>query len=101
MCGAFLSRNEANLRHGLRRYQTKGTLPAELRVYVPADITFRYVVGLLKSVPQLEQLIVKETRDSLELSSGAIIEVIRANIFFTLREARCDLGRVSAIPRQA
>ena len=29
-CGAFLPGNEANLRHGLRRYQTDGTLPIEL-----------------------------------------------------------------------
>ena len=29
-CGCFLPGNEANLRHGLRRYQSNGTLPAEL-----------------------------------------------------------------------
>ena len=31
ICGAFLEKNEANLRHGLRRYQTKGTLPVDLK----------------------------------------------------------------------
>ena len=33
-CGAFLPRNEANLRHGLRRYQTNGTLPADVAAHI-------------------------------------------------------------------
>ena len=30
-CGAFVPSNEANLRHGLRRYQTTGVLPPDLK----------------------------------------------------------------------
>jgi hypothetical protein len=37
-CGAFIPGNEANLRHGLRRYQASGVLPADLKVDVD---TFR------------------------------------------------------------
>lgn len=33
-CGCFLPSNEANLRHGLRRYQTTKRLPAELEQFV-------------------------------------------------------------------
>lgn len=43
-------------------------------------ITFRYIVGLFRSTPELEQLIVRETADSLELSNGIIVEVITASI---------------------
>ena len=43
-------------------------------------ITFRYIVGLFKSVPALAALIVAETRDSLELSNGVVIEVLTASI---------------------
>lgn len=46
-----------------------------------AGVTFRYVLGLLRSVPALAALIVNETtRDSLELSNGVIIEVIAASV---------------------
>ena len=34
MCGVFLPGNEANLRHGLRRYQDRGELSAELSAYI-------------------------------------------------------------------
>lgn len=37
-CGSFLPSNEASLRHGLRRYQTTGVLPADLKESVD---TFR------------------------------------------------------------
>jgi hypothetical protein len=37
-CGVFLPSNEANLKHGLRRYQREGKLPAELQEYIE---TFR------------------------------------------------------------
>ena len=43
-------------------------------------ITFRYVLGLLRSVPALEALIVNVTRDSIELSNGVVIEVLTASI---------------------
>jgi hypothetical protein len=37
-CGAFISGNEANLRHGLRRFETRRVLPPDLKVDVE---TFR------------------------------------------------------------
>ena len=33
-CGSFLAGNSANLRHGLRRYETRGILPADLKVTI-------------------------------------------------------------------
>lgn len=55
-----------------------------LGVFAPdrrqAAITFRYVLGLLRSVPALDRLIVNETRDSVELSNGVVIEVITATL---------------------
>lgn len=44
-----------------------------------AGITFRYVVGLLRSVPSLSALIVSETRESIELVNGLVVEVITAS----------------------
>jgi hypothetical protein len=44
-----------------------------------SGLTFRYVRGLLHSVPALRALIVRETTDSIELSTGVVIEVITAN----------------------
>jgi hypothetical protein len=44
-----------------------------------AGITFRYVRGLLASVPALERLVQRETRESIELSNGVVVEVITAN----------------------
>jgi hypothetical protein len=44
-----------------------------------ARITFRYIVGLLKSVPALAALIVREGREFLELSNGVIVEVLTAS----------------------
>jgi hypothetical protein len=43
-----------------------------------AAVTFRYVRGLLQSVPELAALVVNETRDSVALSSGVVVEVITA-----------------------
>jgi hypothetical protein len=37
-CGAFIAGNEANLRHGLRRFETRRVLPPDLKVDVE---TFR------------------------------------------------------------
>jgi hypothetical protein len=45
-----------------------------------ASITFRYIVGLLRSVPAMAALIVNEAKDSVELSNGLIVEVITASI---------------------
>ena len=33
-CGSFLRGNEANLRHGLRRYEVKGVLPDDLKTTI-------------------------------------------------------------------
>ena len=44
-----------------------------------AGITFKYISGLLHSVPALERLIVTETRDSIELTTGVVAEVITAS----------------------
>jgi hypothetical protein len=44
-----------------------------------SSLTFRYVSGLLHSVPALKALIVRQTSESLELSTGVVIEVITAN----------------------
>ncbi|MEO7189493.1 MAG: hypothetical protein ABI051_00405 [Vicinamibacterales bacterium] len=39
-----------------------------------STIAFRYVLGLIKSVPSFTQMIVRETTDTIELSNGVIIE---------------------------
>jgi hypothetical protein len=44
-----------------------------------ARLTFKYIVGLLRSVPSLAALIVNETRESIELSNGVVIEVLTAS----------------------
>jgi hypothetical protein len=43
-----------------------------------ARLTKDYIVGLLRSVPALAALIVGETSESVELSTGVVIEVITA-----------------------
>jgi hypothetical protein len=45
-----------------------------------AAITFRYVLGLLRAVPELAALIVAEIRERVELANGVIIEVITASL---------------------
>jgi hypothetical protein len=45
-----------------------------------ASVTFRYIAGLLRSVPALAALIVAESKDSIELTNGIIIEVITASV---------------------
>ena len=45
-----------------------------------AALTFRYITGLLKSVPALAALIVAERVDSVELSNGVTVEVITASV---------------------
>lgn len=45
-----------------------------------AAITFRYIVGLLRSVPELEGMIGKENQDSVDLVNAITIEVITASI---------------------
>ncbi len=45
-----------------------------------ARITFRYVVGLLRSVPELAALIERETASSVDLSNGVTVEVITASV---------------------
>ena len=41
-------------------------------------VTFRYIVGLLRSVPELAALVERSLDESLDLSSGVTIEVITA-----------------------
>ena len=45
-----------------------------------AAVTFRYITGLLRSVPALAALIVSASKDSVELSNGIVIEVITASV---------------------
>jgi hypothetical protein len=45
-----------------------------------AAITFRYILGLLRSVPSLARLIVNDTRESVWLSNGVVIEVITSTL---------------------
>jgi hypothetical protein len=45
-----------------------------------AAVTFRYIVGLMKSRPELEALIVAERADSIELVNGVIVEVVTASM---------------------
>lgn len=45
-----------------------------------AGITFRYIVGLLKSVPALAALIENEARDSIDLVNGVTVEVMTASV---------------------
>jgi hypothetical protein len=44
-----------------------------------AGVTFEYVRGLLKSVHELEEMIVSETANSVELLTGCVLEVITAS----------------------
>ena len=44
-----------------------------------ARVTFAYVLGLLREVPVLSGMIVRELRESIELSNGVTIEVITAS----------------------
>jgi len=44
-----------------------------------AGLTLRYVIGMMHSVPALSALIVTESRESLELANGVVIEVITAS----------------------
>jgi hypothetical protein len=69
---------------GTRKYKR---VPGEfifIGIFAPdrkqAGVTFRYILGLLRSVPALAALIVSETKDSIELSNGVVIEVITASI---------------------
>ena len=41
-------------------------------------VTFRYVVGLLRSVPELAVLIERESQESVDLKNGVTVEVITA-----------------------
>ena len=43
-----------------------------------AALTFRYIEGLIDSVPALAALVISRTRESIELSTGVVIEVITA-----------------------
>lgn len=65
-----------------REYQRAPGESIYIGVFAPdrkqAGITFRYVLGLLHSVPALAALIARETRESIELSNGVVLKVITA-----------------------
>lgn len=44
-----------------------------------AAVTFRYIKGLIKAVPQLERMVTRDAHDSLDLDNGVTIEVITAS----------------------
>lgn len=78
-CGCFLPSNEANLKHGLRRYQATGVLPVEIAAHVA------------------------RFRDQLISDQGgeAELSAIRAGLVdkLTQLEARCCLLEVEVIRR--
>lgn len=59
-----------------------------------ARSVFRYIVGLLHSNPMLERLIVREDKESIELSNRTVIEVgtasFRSTRGYTLAAVICD-----------
>jgi hypothetical protein len=67
-----------------RPYQRAPGESIYIGVFAPdrkqAGLTFRYVLGLLQSVPALARLIASQTKDSIELANGVVIEVITASI---------------------
>jgi hypothetical protein len=44
-----------------------------------AKVTFSYILGLLRSVPELASMIEREVRESVELTNGVTIEVLTAS----------------------
>lgn len=83
--GSGKSRFVARLAAFLATARTYARAPGEqiyVGVFAPdrkqAAITFRYIVGLLRAVPALDRLIIAERRESIELSTGVVIEVITA-----------------------
>jgi hypothetical protein len=54
-----------------------------------ARVAMRYVRGLLRQSPMLERLIVNETRESIELSTGCVIEVHTASFKSTRGYSFC------------
>jgi hypothetical protein len=48
-----------------------------------AQISYRYIRGLIAARPELESLVENETRDSIDLSNGITIEVITASLVQT------------------
>lgn len=69
--------------YAMDQYDTVAGESIYIGVFAPdrkqAGVTFRYIVGIIKSVPKWNERIVNEYRESLELSHGVIIEVITAN----------------------
>jgi hypothetical protein len=67
-----------------REYQRAPGERIYIGVFAPdrkqAGVTFRYVRGLLQSVPALAALIVSDSKTSVDLSNGVTIEVITATI---------------------
>lgn len=45
-----------------------------------AALSFRYARGLFAAVPELEALVVKETKGSFDLANGVVVEVVTADL---------------------
>jgi hypothetical protein len=54
-----------------------------------ARVAMRYIRGLLRQSPMLEKLIVNETKESIELSTGCVVEVHTASFKSTRGYAFC------------
>jgi hypothetical protein len=69
--------------YATRRYPRAPGESIYIGVFAPdrrqAGLTFRYVVGLLRLVPELAALIEDETRESVTLRTGVVVEVITAS----------------------
>jgi hypothetical protein len=69
--------------YAIREYPRAPGESIYIGVFAPdrrqAGITFRYIVGLLRSVPELAALVVAERTESIELRTGVVVEVITAS----------------------
>lgn len=67
----------------VRRYERPPGEEVYVGVFGPdrkqARLTFKYIVGLLRSRSELAALIVAERAESLELRGGVVVEVVSAN----------------------
>jgi hypothetical protein len=69
--------------HGTRKYPRATGESIVIAIIAPsrsqALVTFRYLRALLRSAPVLASLVVRETADTIWLSTGCVIEVISAS----------------------
>ena len=57
----------------------RGTLLIVATDRKQAKVIFRYILALLNAVPELEEMITRETADTIELSNGIAIEIATAS----------------------